>query len=55
MDIEDFNRQEAVHMETDKQVFGEQMFAGTCWDGGTQRGLCFPGPTQLPTPGPCFL
>ena len=54
MDIEDFSRQEAVHMETDKQVF-EQMFAGTCWDGGTQRGLCFLGPTQLPTPGWCFL
>ena len=39
MDTGDFSRQEAVHTETDKPVFGEQMFAGTCWDGGTQRTL----------------
>jgi len=50
----DFSRQEAVHTETDKRVFGEQMFAGTCWDGGTQRTL-FSRPHPAPHTRPVLF
>ena len=54
MDTGDFSRQEAVHTETDKPVFGEQMFAGTCWDGGTQRTL-FSRPHPAPHTRPVLF
>ena len=29
----------AIHVEMEKQMFGKQMFAGSCRDNGAQSGL----------------